>query len=141
MKFKDPASWGKTFIPKPKYPRMTWKRWLLLAFAIALFVDQFFVHGAYDKSDDGIVFLILAFRAVSRSELPIFVLITGTAAAVLTSAVGHHFLRDTGLLWTVAIGVLLLVTMFWHRCTRDYVGGPPSSAAADPQSVLHFGDK
>jgi len=141
MKLKHPAAWGKIFLPKPKYPRMTWKRWLLLAFATALFFDQFFVHGVYGKSDDGIVFLILSFRAVSKSELPVLVLITGAAAAALTSAVGHHFLGAGSLFWAVAIGVLLLVTMFWHRYTRDDTEGPPSSAAADPQSVLHFGDK
>lgn len=139
MKFKDHVSWAGVFLPKPRYPRMTWKRWLLLTFAMSIFVDQFFVRGYYNKSDEGILVLILAFRAVSRSELPIFVLIAGAVAAALTSATSHGLLRASSIIWALAIGLLLLVVMFWHRRKPDQIESPPESA--DARSVLHFDDK
>jgi cellulose synthase/poly-beta-1,6-N-acetylglucosamine synthase-like glycosyltransferase len=141
MKFRDPTTWGQTFLPKPKYPRMTWKRWLLLVFAIFIFVDQFFVHGYYNKSDEGILVLVLAFRAVSSSEFPIFVLLAGVVAALLTSATSHGLLRATSMLWIIVIGVLLLVVLFWHRRKSDQIAAIPTSAGPDPESALHLGDK
>lgn len=141
MKRPNPGKWSDVFLPQPKRVNWTWKRWLLLALATCVFVDQFFVRGYDDRSAEGILVLILAFRAVPKSELPVLVLVAGAAAAVLTSATFHQLLGATSILWTLVIGLLVLTVMFWHRGKRERVDAVPDAAAADSHSVLHLGDK
>jgi hypothetical protein len=120
MKLKNPESWGETFLPKMIAVPWTWKRWLLFAFAMSMFVDSFLVPFSRDvdpgRSGDGMLFLILGFRAASRSELPLSVVISGGCLAALTLALNHGFLKSPISYWTLgAIVILLLVVMFWGR--------------------------
>lgn len=54
---------------------------LLLAFAVSLFADSFIVPLSRDvdpgRAGDGMLFLILGFRAASKSELPLSVVVAG----------------------------------------------------------------
>jgi hypothetical protein len=144
MKFRDPTTWGQTFLPKPKYSRMTWKRWLLLAFAVAFFVDQFFVP-FYGKADpggagDGMIFLIVAFRAVSRSDLPLSAVLAGGFSAALALTMNHGLLASPGWLWTPLGIFLVLFILFWGRGKRDQADTSGGSTSPDPGSVLHAGN-
>lgn len=145
MKFSDPTTWGNTFLPKPKYPRMTWNRWLMLVFAAALFVDQFFVpfHGKVDPggAGDGMLFLIVAFRAVSKSSLPLSVVFAGGLLAALALTMNHGLFASPSWAWTPVGIFLILVVMFWHRRQLEQAEAPSNVATPDPKNALHLGDK
>jgi hypothetical protein len=119
MKLKDPETWGEFFLPKWKGVKWTWKRWLLLAFAISMFVDSFIVPFSRDidpgRSGDGMLFLILGFRAASSSELPLSVVVAGGCLILLTLALNHGQLRSPSLIWTPIAVALLVFVVFWGR--------------------------
>jgi hypothetical protein len=119
MKSNDSESWGETFLPKWKGMQWTWKRWLLLAFAMSVFVDSFIVPFSRDidpgRSGDGILFLILGFRAVSGSELPLSVVVAGGCLVALTLDLNHGQLKPPSLIGVPIAHVLAVLVMFWGR--------------------------
>jgi hypothetical protein len=123
MIFKDPESWGEKFLPKWKGVEWTRRRWLLLAFALSLFVDSFLVPFSRDvdpgRSGDGMLFLILGFRAASRSELPTSVVVAGGCLTVLVLALNHGLQRTPSFLWVPIAIFLLVFVMFWGRRRAD----------------------
>ena len=139
---KAPQYWGKFFLPSWKGVRWTWKRWLLLAFAIAMLVDSFLVpfYGPVDPggSGAGILFLILGFRASSRRKLPTSVVIAGGCTAALTWTLNHRLLKSPSVVWTPLDFLLVLYVVFWGRRRRG--DGDEQShhepARADAQSIL-----
>jgi hypothetical protein len=114
-----PENWGEFFLPKWKGVKWTWKRWLFFAFAICAFVDQFFVpfYRGPDPggSGDGMLFLILGFRVVSRSELPPSVVVAGGCLVGITLALNHGQLKSARLFLLPIVVALLVFVMFWGR--------------------------
>ena len=97
----------------------------LLAVAILVFVDLLIVPYspslAPGRSGAGILFLIVGFRAVSRSELPTSVVVMGAALAVLVSCMNHGLVRTPSPVWT-PLGILLVaLVLFWGRGKREPV--------------------
>lgn len=117
-----PPHRGEFFLPRWKGVRWTWKRWLLLAFAIAMLVDSFIVpfYGPVDPggSGAGILFLILGFRAASRRKLPRSVVIVGGCAAALTWGLNHRLVKSPSVVWTSIDFILVLFVVFWGRGRR-----------------------
>jgi hypothetical protein len=142
MKLKDPTTWGGAFLPKPNRVEWTLRRWLLLAFAIAMLVDSFIVpfYGPVDPggSGAGMLFLILGFRASSKRKLPASVVVAGGCAAALTWALNHRFLKSPSAVWTSLDFALVLFVVFWGRGRRDDSDDPSHQepARADAQSIL-----
>jgi hypothetical protein len=125
MKLKSPERWGEFFLPKWKGVNWTWKRWILLAFAASAFTDSFFAGGYADKRGEGMLFLILGFRAVARAEPPLSVLGAGSCLVALSAATSHGFAGETSLAWTlVELGLLLFILLTWRRGRKD---APPDS--------------
>ncbi len=95
---------------------------LLLCVAVFSAIDSLFVPFARDldpgRSGESILFLIIGFRAVSRSELPTSVVAMGACLAALVSGMNHGLLKSPSLLWTVIGFGLLAMVMFWGRGER-----------------------
>jgi hypothetical protein len=91
----------------------------LLCVAVFSAIDSLFVPFARDldpgRSGESVLFLIIGFRAVSRSELPTSVVAMGTCLAALVSAMNHGLLKSPSLLWTIIAFGLLAMVMFWGR--------------------------
>ena len=123
MRFRDQESWGEKFLPKWKGVEWTRQRWLLLAFALSLFVDSFLVPFSRDldpgRAGDGMLFLILGFRAASRSELPLSVVVAGGCLAALALALNHGLPETPRLLWAIVGIFLIAFVMFWGRGKAD----------------------
>jgi multisubunit Na+/H+ antiporter MnhE subunit len=86
-------------------------------------VDSFFVPISRDvdpgRASEGILFLILGFRAVSRSELPLSVLVAGGCLSALVAALNHRLIVSPSLVWTPVAIVLLVFVMFWGLRKRS----------------------
>jgi len=126
MRFKDPEGWAERLLPKWRSVEWTGRRWLLLAFALSLFVDSFLVPLSRDvdpgRAGDGMLFLILGFRAASRSELPLSVVFAGGCLTALALALNHGLLKTPGFVWTVVALFLLAFVMFWGRWKKKRSG-------------------
>ncbi len=123
MTFKNSESWGEKFLPKWKGVEWTPRRWLLLAFGLAAFVDSFLVPLSRDvdpgRTGDGMLFLILGFRAASTSELPRSVVVAGGCLAALAIALNHGLRETPRFLWAI-IGIFLIAfVMFWGRRRKE----------------------
>lgn len=119
MKIKNLENSEETLLPKWKGVQWTWERWLVLAFAISMFADSFLVPFSHNadpgRAGDGLLFLILSFRAASRNELPLSVVVAAGCLAALTLALNHGLLKSPSLVWTPIAIVLLVFVMFWGR--------------------------
>jgi hypothetical protein len=124
MRFKDdPKSWGEKLLPKWRGVEWTRSRWLLLAFALSLFADSFLVPLSRDvdpgRAGDGMLFLILGFRAASRSELPLSVVVAGGCLTALALALNHGMRETPRFLWAIVGIFLIAFVMFGGRRRRD----------------------
>jgi hypothetical protein len=119
---KPEQKWKRFFLPKWEKRQWTWKMILLLCVAVFSAIDSLFVPFARDldpgRSGESILFLIIGFRAVSRSELPASVVVMGACLAALVSAMNHGLLKSPSLLWTVIAFGLLAMVMLWGRGER-----------------------
>jgi hypothetical protein len=142
MKLKDPATWGEVFLPKNH--RVTWtsRRWVLLAFAIAMLIDSFLVpfYGPLDPggSGAGMLAIILSWRASSKRKLPRSVVVAGGCTAALTLALNHGLLKSPSAVWTTLFILLLIFVLFWGRGKPNDTDeqSQPEPVRADPQSAL-----
>ena len=95
----------------------------LLAVAILILADSLIVpySPSLDPGRSGarILFLILGFRAVSRSELPTSVVVMGAALAALVSCMNHSLVRSPSLVWTPLVFLLLALVLLWGRRKRE----------------------
>ena len=126
MRPNDQTHWGERFLPKWKGVQWTWKRCLLLALSVFPFADQFFVPLSRwdDRRGEGMLFLILAFRAVARAEPTPSTLIASVGLIILGSATSHDLISEVSLVWTpVELGLLLFILLWWHRGNRDLDSG------------------
>jgi LPXTG-motif cell wall-anchored protein len=123
MTFKDPQSWREKLLPRWRGVEWTPRRWLLLAFGLAAFVDSFLVPIPRDvdpgRAGDGMLFLILGFRAASRSKLPLSVVVAGGCLTALAIALNHGVRETPRFLWAI-LGILLIAfVMFWGRRRKE----------------------
>lgn len=113
---------GEKFLARWKGVAWTPRRWLLLAFGLSAFVDSFLVPLSRDvdpgRAGDGILFLILGFRAASRSELPVSVVVAGGCLTALALALNHG-LREPRFLWAIIAIFLIAFLMFWGRGRKE----------------------
>ena len=118
---KSLSEWTK--LPSWQVVQWTWKRIALFVVAFLSFVDSFFVPVSRNvdpgRSSEGILFLILGFRAASRSEPPLSVLVAGCCLAALVAALNHRLLASPSWLWTPIGFLLLAFVMFWGRRRTD----------------------
>lgn len=123
MRFKDPEGWGEKFLPRWRGVKWTRRRLFLLAFAFSLFVDSFLVPFSRDvdpgRAGDGMLFLILGFRAASTSELPLSVVIAGGCLTALTLVLNHVVQKAPSFVWAPVAIFLLAFVMFWGRRKKD----------------------
>ena len=130
MRSKAFTTWREILLPKPKRVKWTWKRWLMLAFSIALLLDSFFVpfHGNVDPggAGEGMLAILLGARGASICELPLSVLISAGAVVALAVASDHRLLTSPSMIWTPLGLLLALVVLFWGRGKRDQAD--PSSS-------------
>jgi hypothetical protein len=115
--------WRDFFLPKREKIQWTWQRVSLLVIAILVFVDSLIVPYSPrldpGRSGAGLLFVILVFRAESRSKLPTAVVVIGTLLALLVSCMNHGLLRSPSLVWTPPGILLLLLVMIWGRGKRE----------------------
>ena len=138
---KTQRTWERILLPRLEKTQWTWNRIFLLCVAVFLFVDQLFIPASRNvdpgRSGEGILFLIVGFRAVSGRKLPISVVIAGTCLAALTSSANHGLLKSPSLAWT-SLGILLMVfVMFWNRgdqLTSGHASRDDSSIPSSPDS-------
>lgn len=95
----------------------------LLGIAILAFVDSLIIpySASLDpgRSGEGMLFLILGFRAVSRSEPPTSVIVAGAALAALVSCMNHGVVRSPSPFWTPLVILLLVLVLLWGRGKRE----------------------
>ena len=105
-------------LPRWRGVTWTWRRILLLGIGVFCLVDSLFIPVSANvdpgRSSEGILFLILVFRAASKSELPTFVLVSGACLATLVASLNHRLLASSFFLDIAAI-LLLAIVMFWGR--------------------------
>src|SRR5277367_5771075 len=115
--------WKDVLLPKQKKKQWTWQMIFLFCVAGLVFIDSFFVPFSQNldpgRSGEGMLFLILGFRAASRRELPTPVMIMGTLLAGLTSAMNHGLLKSPSWIWTPIMFLLLAVVLLWGRRLKD----------------------
>jgi len=120
---KIQRTWERILLPRLQKTLWTSERIFLFCVAVFLFVDSFFVPASRNldpgRSGQGILFLIIGFRAVSGSKLPISVVIAGTCLAALTSGLNHGLLKSPSLVWTPVALLLLVFVMLWGRRKAD----------------------
>ena len=125
IQVKMKQSWEKFLLPKSAKIQWTWQRIFLLAVAALVFVDSLIVPYSPSldpgRSGAGILFLIVGFRAVSRSELPTSVIVVGAALAALVSCMNHGLLRSPSPVWTPLMILLVVLVAFWGRGKREPV--------------------
>ena len=135
--------WKDVLLPKQKKKQWTWQMLFLFCVAVFAFIDSFFVPFSQDldpgRSGEGMLFLILGFRAAARRELPTPVMIMGTLLAGLTSAMNHGLLKSPHWIWTSLMFSLLAVVVLWGRRLKD--AEAPRSRDADDQSILNLSPK
>jgi hypothetical protein len=123
IQVKIPQDLKDFLLPKREKIQWTWQRVFLLAIAILVFVDSLIVPYSPGldpgRSGAGLLFLILAFRAESRSKLPTAVVVMGTLLAALISCMNHGLVRSPSLVWTPLGILLLLLVVFWGRGKRE----------------------
>jgi hypothetical protein len=114
-----PGQWQKILLPAWPPTEWTWRRAALLAIAVFSLIDSFFVPMSRDvdpgRASEGILFLILGFRAVSRSELPVSILIAGGCLSALVAGLNHSLIRSPSLMWTPVVIILLLYVLLGGR--------------------------
>jgi hypothetical protein len=114
--------WSKTLLPSWKPTRWTWSKIFLLAFAVFSLVDSLFIPMSRNvdpgRASEGILFLILTFRAASRQDLPTSVLFAGGFLSMLVAGLNHGLITSPSLLWTPLVFILLVYVMLWGRRKR-----------------------
>jgi len=140
----DQTWWERLLLPRLAKTQWTWKAIFLLSVAVFSFIDSWFIPSSQKLepggSGEAALFMIIGWRAVSTSELPISVVVMGTCAAALTSGMNHGFLKSPSLVWT-PLGILLtLLVAFWGRGKREQAVSPPP-ASPDAKSVLNLSNK
>jgi hypothetical protein len=124
---KEAESRRSFFLPKFRHVRWTWRRWALLCVAVVPFADQFFLPTSRwdDSSSQGILFLILAFRAVAEAEPPPFVVVAGACMASLMTAISHGIVHEVSPIWTpLGLALIVFLLLTWRRGRKD---APPDS--------------
>jgi hypothetical protein len=123
MRFNDRESWGERFLPKWKGVEWTSRRWIVLASGLSLFVDSFVVPLSRDvdpgRAGDGMLFLILGFRAASKSELPLPVVVASVCLTALALALNHGLPETPRFLWATVGIFLIAFVMFWGRRRKE----------------------
>jgi hypothetical protein len=107
-------------LPKwEKTSTLLWSRHriMLLAIAVAAFVDSFYVPISRDvdpgRSAEGLLSLIIGFRAVAASTPTLPVIISAGCLATLIAALNHILLKPASWLSTVVALLLLFIVLFW----------------------------
>ena len=122
----------------PSWVATRWTRGkiLLLVFAVFSLIDSLFVPMSRDvdpgRSSEGILFLILTFRAASPTELPLSVLIAGGLLSALVAALNHRMLTSPSVVWTPLGFALLAFFLLWGR--RKPKGSHSNSKGAGENS-------
>lgn len=110
--------WQKTLLPRWLATRWRWGKISLLGIAVFSLADSIFVPISREvdpgRSSEGILFLILTFRAASRTELPVSVLVAGGCLAALVAALNHRLIQSPSVLWTPLTILLLVFVMVWR---------------------------
>lgn len=117
---------GEFFLPKWKRwtkSEWTWQRTSLLTVALLAFADSWSIPPYRNidpgASAEGILFLIVGFRAVSKSEAPSTLVVIASALLLgLTSGMNHELLKSPSPIWTPIAIALLCFVMFWRRKWR-----------------------
>jgi hypothetical protein len=105
-------SWSKS--------EWSWRRTSLLVMAGIALVDSLFIPMSRDvdpgRSAEGILFLVLGFRAASRRiDPPGSVVIAAAGLVALTASLNHMLLKSPSWIWTPAGFLLLAFVMFKGR--------------------------
>jgi hypothetical protein len=128
--------WESILLPRFEKTQWTGKKIFLLCVAVFLLVDSFFIPASRNldpgRSGEGILFLIIGFRAVSGRKLPISVAILGTCLAALTSALNHGLLKSPSFAWTFLGILLVLFVMFWNRGEPIGLSRPKDDSLIQP---------
>lgn len=114
-------------LPSFRRIRWTWRRWLLLGLAIVPFVDQFLIPISLwdDRRGEGMLFLILTFRAMASAEPPLAVAAACACLVALSAAMGHGVVREVSPVWTpIAFGLLIFIVLTWRKGRK---GAPPDA--------------
>src|SRR5258707_9147880 len=122
---KTEQTWKRFLLPKWEKRQWTWKMIFLLGVAVFSAIDSLFVPFSRDldpgRSGEGLLFLIIGFRALSGSELPTSVVVMGTCLAALTSGMNHGLLKAHNFVWMGTAFFLLAMVMFWWRGKPTHV--------------------
>ena len=96
---------------------------VLLSVAVLSLIDSLLIPISRDvdpgRSGEGFLFLILGFRAVSRTALPTSVVVVGGCLVLLVSALNHRLIRSPSWIWMPAVLLCLAFVLFWARGKRS----------------------
>ena len=120
---KNPRPWREFFLPKWEKREWTWQMLVLLSVAVLSLIDSLLIPISRDvdpgRSGEGFLFLILGFRAASRTALPTSVVVVGGCLALLVSALNHRLIRSPSWIWMPAVLLCLAFVLFWGRGKRS----------------------
>ena len=113
-------AWRAFLLPKFRRVKWTWGRWFLLGLAILAFADEFLMPISHWNAgqSEGLLGLIIIFRAMAPAEPPPAVVAASTCLAALSAAMAHNVVREVSPVWTpvaFALLIFLLLTWRWGR--------------------------
>jgi len=120
MTVRNPDTKDATLLPTLRRVRWTWRRWVVLGLAVLPLIDQFFVPvSLWDlRRGEGVLFLVLIFRAMAPAQPPMAVLVACACLVAVSGAMGHGIVREVSPVWMPIALVLLLFLLFSWRWGR-----------------------
>jgi hypothetical protein len=119
---KTPWKWNKSFFLPRLETLWTCNKIVLLVIALFALVDSLFIPFRRDVdpggSSEGILAIILTFRATRNIAPPLSVLVAGGCLVVLVAALNHQLISP-GFLWTIGGVLLLTFVMFSFRQSQE----------------------
>jgi hypothetical protein len=120
--------WKQIFLPETSPTQWTWQMIFLVCVSVLVLVDTFFVsdspHLDPGVEGEGMLFLILGFRAASRRGLSTPIMLLGTGLAIYTSCLNHRLLVIRPNSLSVLTELALLFILILCGYTRKSVALP-----------------
>lgn len=127
MSVKGKGAWRAFLLPKFRRVRWTWGRLLLLGLALLAFADEVLmpISRLDVGQSEGLLALIIVFRAMAPAEPPVAVSVVGVCVVCLLAAMAHGFINEASPVWTpIAFGLLIFIVFTWRRGRK---GAPPDA--------------
>jgi hypothetical protein len=136
---RQQEKWASFFLPNEAPRHWTWQMIFLACVAVLVFVDTFFIYDSPQLdpgvTGEGMLFMVLALRAVNRRGLSTPIMLVGTGLAIFTSCLNHRLLVFRPNSFSVLTALALALILIFCGYTRKTIESP-KPAGPDADSIL-----